>query len=333
MTMTGTGKDTAIVFVTDKGFLVPSLVAALQIIDQPKVMAISDLFILLVDVEEALLQQLRDTFSPRGIQFLPLEASLFLPKAGTHFNQTHIPHTTLGRFAICDILPSTYENIAYIDGDVQILGDIFPLISHKVKHGHIATVSEAIWMCENDQGHFWPKHKAYLNDLGITHYQDYFNAGILLFRWDTWQTMAREAMTYFNENSLKCIYHDQSALNAVFLGKREVLSPAYNFISFYAGLGLNKEVDPKIVHFTGGSKPWYYPGMPWHGRFIEVYAKFLADYPFLAPYLKMKTQQEIDAMLALDKKVQFKSQLMMPWRQWLRRRKLRKYMKETKFAF
>ncbi|CAL4866231.1 hypothetical protein MMA231_00469 [Asticcacaulis sp. MM231] len=141
--------------------------------------------------------------------------------------------------------------------------------------------------------------------------------------------MAREAMTYFNENSLKRVYHDQSALNAVFLGKREVLSPAYNFISFYAGLGLNKEVDPKIVHFTGGSKPWYYPGMPWHGRFIGVYAKFLADYPFLAPYLKMKTQQEIDAMLTLDKKVQFKSQLMMPWRQWLRRRKFRKYMKAT----
>ncbi len=326
-------KDTAAVFVTDGGFLVPTLLAARQVQAQPAVMAVADIHVFLVGIPPQDVERLQWSFQTDSVRLAPMEERLFLPPEGTHFNQTHISHTTLGRFAIQELLPAQYRHIVYIDGDVQVLGDLAPLVRHRVAPGCIAAAAESLWLCEGDRGKFWPRHAAYLASLGIADPHEYFNAGVLLFRRDTWADMAPRALAYFREHAERCLYHDQSALNALFRGRREYLSPLYNYSSLYASLGLNDDVHPRIVHFTGAAKPWFYPGAPWNGRFIPLYEQFVAAHPVLAPYAPHGDPERIAGMLDSERRNRLKTRALMPWRPWQRRRRLRRYLAQTAFAF
>lgn len=325
-------KNSAIVFVTDPGFLVPSISAATQVANQHKVTSIADIYIILVDFEESVVDLIRSVFTPFGIKFLTIAPASFLPSDPIALNKTHVPMTTLGRLAIQEVIPSSIEHVLYIDGDVQILGDIFPLVSHRVKPGHIAAANESLWLCQNDLGSFWPRHKKYLDHLGIENPIDYFNAGVLAFRMDTWREMAPKALSYFTKNSAECLYHDQSALNAVFLGRREILSPTYNFNSFFSTLGTIAETKPKIAHFTGGYKPWFFPGPPWHGKFIGQYEELATKYDVLKPFSKKMPPEQIRRIIASERKSRFKQFIITPWRSWLRRREFLRYLQETEFS-
>lgn len=325
-------KDSAVIFVTDAGFLVPSISAALQVAGQKKVTNIADIYIILVDFAEPTVELLRKAFAPFEIRFATISPSLFLPSESANLNKTHVPMTTLGRLAIQNAIPAHFENIVYIDGDVQIVGDIYPLVSHKVKPGHIAAANESLWLCENDLGRFWARHKNYLSKLGISDPIDYFNAGVLAFRMDTWREMAPKALSYFTRNTADCLYHDQSALNAVFRGRREVLSPSYNFNSFFSTLGATEESRPNIVHFTGGYKPWFFPGPPWRGKFIGQYANLVAEYDVLQPFFKIPTAEQLSRIVASERKARLKQALLTPWRQWRRRREFLRYLSETSFS-
>lgn len=324
-------KDTAVVFVTDKGFLVPSLVAALQVAEQPEATLIADIFIVLIDVDSGIVTSLASLFRDAGLSFVAMNSSLFLPPDDTFFNKTHVPRTALGRLALHHVLPAQYENVVYLDGDTQISGDITALLRHRVRPGHIAAVPEGNWLCEGDIGHYWPKHKAYMAALGIDDPHNYFNSGVLAFRMDTWREMAPRALEYFARYPERCIYHDQSALNAVFAGRYERLSPIYNFVLLYAELAIEDKVKPRIFHFTGGDKPWNYVGPPWNGRFTGAYRAFLETYPTLSAYLPLQgygepAEKPARRLLSLLKKP------VSLWRRARRKARLREYIAGNNFA-
>lgn len=325
-------KDRAIVFVTDAGFLVPSIVAALEIARQADVLATADIFILLVDLDDGLLEALRAGFAGSGIQFESLPSEAFLPPPDTFFNQTHITRTALGRFALHLAIPSHYRHVVYLDGDVQVAGDLGPLVRHEVAPGHIAAGNEFLWLCEGDHGGFWRQHRAYLTAIGIADPIDYFNSGVLAFRMDTWRDMAPRALAYFTAWPERCIYHDQSALNAVFAGRREVLSPAYNYGTEFALLGLGDAVKPRLIHFTGGLKPWFFCGPPWHGRFKALYDDAVAAHPVLDGRLKQPDARDLAGREAALRKARLRTRLLLPWRQRQRKSELRRYIRETPFA-
>ncbi len=328
----GDQKDRAIVFVTDAGFLVPTVVAALQLCREGNVLGAADVFVLLVDLEDALLEALRAEFNGAGVRFERLDSEQFLPPPDTFFNKTHITRTALGRFALHLAIPSHYQHIVYLDGDVMVAGDLGPLLRHEVSPGHIAAGNEFLWLCQGDHGAFWRRHHAYLTDIGVADPIDYFNSGVLAFRLDTWKEMAPRALAYFNAWPERCIYHDQSALNAVFAGRREVLSPAYNYGTEFAFLGLCNEVQPRIIHFTGGLKPWYFGGAPWHDRFGPVYRQAIAAHPVLGERLRVPDKTDLSGRVGALRKARLRARLMFPWRQRRRKTELRRYVRETSFA-
>ncbi|MET3587884.1 hypothetical protein ABID21_004016 [Pseudorhizobium tarimense] len=51
--------------------------------------------------------------------------------------------------------------------------------------------------CAGDFGGYWPKHKAYMAELGIDDSRNYFNSGVLAFRLDTWREIAPRALDTF----------------------------------------------------------------------------------------------------------------------------------------
>lgn len=324
-------KDRVIVLVTDAGFLVPTMQVVEQILGQTPVTEIADIAVYLIDIEPAVQTSLREQFPQDEVRFVAIGSDLFELPDGATFHETHVPPSTLARLAIAPMLPTQYEHIVYLDGDTQIVGDIRPLIAHSVTPGKIAAASDASWICAGDRGEFWSQHVSYLAGLGIHEPRDYFNAGVLAARRETWLGVAADAMSYFLSHSDLCRYHDQSALNAVCLGRREVLSPAYNFMALMADAGIQGMVAPRIIHFTGPRKPWFYDGPPWNGRFISTYTDLIARRPSLSPYFRRPADEAVAAMKRRYQRPPVEALKAMR-RNFLRQRKVRSYLDATPFA-
>jgi len=284
--MTGASQhDTAVIFVTDNGYLGPSLLAALQLVAQG-IDALADILIYTVGVDAALIETLQNG-TGRAISFIALPDKSYLPPDGVAFAKNHVPVTSLARLVIAPHLGPTYQNIVYLDGDIQIVGDIAPLVRHRVRDGWIAAGRGSAWFDPDDRLGVNPA--GYFDSLGGATRDSYFNAGVLACRRDTWAVYGPKALDAFFRNSEAFIRHDQSALNAVFQQNVEPLSPAYNFHNAYAGLRCHTIVAPKIIHFTGPAKPWKAAVPPWGWRFRQSYVDLLERFPELASVFEVET--------------------------------------------
>jgi lipopolysaccharide biosynthesis glycosyltransferase len=323
-------KDRLIVFTTDRGFVVPTIAAALQISNQNRVSAVADILVYLIGLGAHERSELERCFG-QYFKFEQLDGERFLPPEGAIFNQTHVPEATLARLALGDLLPEQYEHIIYLDGDIYINGDIYPLIAHTVGEDRILAACDGIWLLDGESSWRWKDTRTYLDHLGVADPKDYFNAGVLAFRRSSWKKLSKNALEYYLGSSATCRFHDQSALNAVCIGSREILNPSYNFSSLYANLNVADTCDIRIIHFTGAMKPWFYDGPPWNGRFLNFYREVLERYPVLRDFNREAVSPTKSTMQRAYRK-SIRNALLTPWRTPMQRRMLRRYCQETEFA-
>ena len=321
----GREKTRAVFFTTDRGYLVPTIVGALQVMSQPDTMAIADVLIVLVDFSDAESDDIAGTFEALPCGFLRLPKSSYALPEGAVYNNTHVPQSTLARLAAGPFIPERYEHLVYLDGDIQIAGSILPLVSHDVPPGRILAGNDHAYLNCCEIGNNGVMFRNYLKKLGISDPRDYFNAGVLAARRTTWIAIASDALAYIQQNSSSCIYHDQSALNAVSVGRREVLHPSYNFISWYKDLKAEEIFAPVVIHFTGGSKPWQPVGASWGGQFLKDYKAVVERFPLLSRYSASSR--------AVGPPGKTLAQRIMFWRPAFRRRRIRSYLRSTKFVF
>ena len=90
-----------------------------------------------------------------------------------------------------------------------------------------------------------------------------------------------------------CLFHDQSALNAVCRGRRKVMSPRYNYTTPFALAAGVQVYDPVVMHFTGSDKPWLFEQRPpWRG-YGQPYRNMLRDHPALMPYASNWSEKQV----------------------------------------
>ena len=272
-----------VVFVTDDGFLVPSLVAPSQLIGQG-IHDIANIIIYTVNVKPDLLKRLR--VHNRHILFEDLPPHFFMPPRDVNFRHNHVPVTALARLALQEVMDAKYTDIVYLDGDVQVVGDARSLVQCVVPDGKIMAGLGSAWLDNGINGGMTPRD--YLDGLGGVSPADYFNSGVLAFSAKTWRDNAAKALNFFFANSSACFRHDQSALNAVFKGNVIHLPPKYNFHSVYSDLGVQRRYRPAIIHFTGPNKPWGRAAPPWWGRFGHSYRDLVQRQPYLIEILKIE---------------------------------------------
>jgi len=279
----------AAIFVTDSGFLVPSLLAAVQL-KTYRIESIADIIIFLVDVDSETVKRLKVDFESPTFYFRELDKNEFLPPEGAYFRQNHVPVTTLARLALAPHLDLHYEDIVYIDGDVQIYNDPTGLFEVSVPYGKILAAPGSAWLNEIEG-------RAQLDEIQQLSLDpiNYFNAGILAFSRETWAVKGPEALKFFLSNPSLCETHDQTALNAVFSGDVISLSPLYNFHNLYTEAYVHWGQLPIIIHFTGPRKPWNWMGAPWFGAFRSKYLEFIdlcrRKYCLLRPLLSCASRQ------------------------------------------
>ena len=323
-------KSKLVVFVTDRGFLVPSLVAATQLVEFGHLNQ-ADIVIYTIDIDESVLSYLKSKYENR-IRFEALAARSFMPSETVRFFANHVPKAALARLALHDAIDKRYEDVVYLDGDIQVMRPLTRLLDYSVPEGKILAGRGSAWLDK-----YAPDDKAtpdgYLESLGGVAPEDYFNSGVLAFRRSTWEVEAPRALSFFMEHSDICIRHDQSALNAIFLGRVMHFAPAYNFHRAYSSLFLQDVYTPTMIHFTGSDKPWNSQALPWGGQFIGIYRIFMQMHPELAGYLSVSTHGPGLAVLAKKSVASGLSRL--GWDPALRakRKAILEYIAEGSFAF
>ena len=317
--------DRLVAYVTDPGYMLPTLVSACQLADaHPK--RDFDIAIFTVEVDAVLLSRIETEFAAYRFAFIAIDSASYMPSGSLYFREGHVPRAALGRLVLSQYIPAQYEHIVYIDGDTQICGDLSALIDFDVPHGHIGAVSETFFLERPSAD-----RSRYLAAIGLERPADYFNSGVLAFRNSTWKALGREALDFYLANPTVCEFHDQSALNAVCAGRRVSLPPAYNFHTGYAELFLTGGSYPRIVHFTGREKPWNYQAWPWRPRFAQPYRRFKADHPTLNLSLDMRFSPRAKfAVRSLLKLAKYRRQHADLAR---RRRLFRDYLRDTAFPF
>ena len=133
----GGAKRHLIIFTTDAGFMMPTMSVIDQLLAQPRVMALADIIVYLVDIDADRRRALEDAFGHLPVRFVEIPPELLKLSGDVSFNPTHVPHSTLARLSLGELLPEQYDHVLYLDGDIQLLGDIAPLVEHQVAPGKI----------------------------------------------------------------------------------------------------------------------------------------------------------------------------------------------------
>jgi len=309
----------AIIYVTDIGFLYPTLVSADQISAQAKANK-CDILIYLINIDHAITAEVAATFP--NFRILSLSDKQFVLPAGVTFKKDHVAVATLGRLVLFEHIPDQYEHIIYIDGDTQILGDVSGLLLKDVPAGHLAAGRGGLWLSKYEQGPGAKADRAYVRSIG-TNVDEYFNAGVLAFQRQTLATLGPKALSYFFEHSKACRQHDQSALNAVTRGKVELFWPGYNFHGTYDALGPQLSRPPAIVHFTGPFKPWLMADGP-TAEYTAAYNEFDSRFPVIASHRRRLAADRSAELLKQWQKSKLRSHLFF-WRPLVKRYLLERY--------
>ncbi|MDZ7926806.1 MAG: glycosyltransferase [Agrobacterium sp.] len=309
----------AIIYVTDTGFLYPTLVSADQMWPQAEENN-CDILIYLINVDEALIARVAAEF-PR-FHVIGLSDQQFALPDGVFFKKDHVALATLGRLVLFEHIPVQYEHVVYVDGDTLILGDVSDLLLKDVPLGNIAAGRGGLWLSKYEYGPGAKADRAYVRSIGTT-VEEYFNAGVLAFRRQTLATLGPDALHYFFENSKACRQHDQSALNAVARGKVEFIWPGYNYHGSYDALGATLTRSPAIVHLTGPFKPWLMAEGP-NAKYSAAYEAFDRRFPVIAELRKRQTAERSAELLKQWRKNKRRSSLFF-WRPVVKRYLLEQY--------
>ena len=203
---------------------------------------------------------------------ISLDFKRFQVPSGIHFPTPHrLTLDTYLRFWADELMPGR-RRVLYLDPDTIITSAIEELWETDMRGNVLAAVP--IPNSSRPATHGMPPGSRF------------FNAGVLLFDLDAWRERAcrDRCLDYLRRNPECALDGDQDVLNLALIGEWLPLDYAWNVINpFYRpshDLKLSATVVarvralPKIIHFNGSNKPWFY--LDTHPRKAE-YLQNLAE--------------------------------------------------------
>ncbi len=247
--------ETKVCYSSDPGFLLPSVasIASLRSWESGKHVKICYLGVG-YSVEQKNLA--REMLSEHGVEIEFVENGALQQFSNERFNKTHVPVASLSRFLLCEAFGASEAQLLYIDGDTFFAADPGELLSYLVPVGKLAAVEDQSSMYAKEVGRHGNAVRAYFDGIGVDASNGYFNAGIFKTSFDTWAEVSHEALEFLRRKLEVCLYHDQSAMNAVCSHRRVTLSPIWNYQSAFLPWNHGQIKRPIVCHFVGGGKPW-----------------------------------------------------------------------------
>lgn len=162
-------------------------------------------------------------------------------KLPVHF---HFNYTVFYRLYIADLIEDQY--CLYLDSDLIVCDDISFLFSINLNEHLVAAVIN-------------PGYSNY-ELIGLKQESDYFNSGVMLINLKKWRSinLASKVLKLIEENGDRWLFSDQDGLNSLIDGQWLRLSEEFNFQKkMFSMKPAFVSTSPKIIHFTGKSKPWH----------------------------------------------------------------------------
>lgn len=284
--------DLGICYVTDHDFLYPTLLSVMSLRRFVPAEA-APVFVVVFGVEALVLDGVGNLARDLGVSFIDAGDRTLPGSSAFDWSETHVAPAAVGRFLLSELLPPDVRRILYVDGDTMVVGSLAPLLAYQVPEGALAAADDASTLYRTDRSANGRETRAYLDRIGVPEGRSYFNSGVFMVRRDTWAGMAAKALRYLLAHPGRCRYHDQSALNATVGAARIHLSPVWNFQTRYRSWGVPDILRPRILHFTGASKPWLGPLAPWQDAARALAADAAALGALSLPVGKM-SQREVE---------------------------------------
>ena len=173
----------------------------------------------------------------------------------------HVSLATYYRLIAANVLPNNIEKILWLDGDLIINGPIRELWETDLGDLAIAAVPDESY-CQQEI------YQRLLLDASIP----YTSAGVLLINLVHWRAhnIAARFMECIRLHRDRLLFHDQDTLNIVLQNEKAFLPLTWNFQSGFIASWvyptypesfqrqiLQASANPRIIHYSGPSKPWF----------------------------------------------------------------------------
>lgn len=174
----------------------------------------------------------------------------------------HINRATYFNLNAANILPIHIRKIIYLDGDMIVRGDISSLWNLEIKDYACAMVEDCLTYDNSifERLEYSPENK-------------YFNNGVVVYNLDYLRKIdfSTKAIEFIVGNPEKAYWMDQDAINVLLAKYTYHLPLKYNFQSWfllkshwehytdeYKQRVLKDSENPIVIHYIGGTKPWYF---------------------------------------------------------------------------
>ena len=159
------------------------------------------------------------------------------------------PPVVYARLLLDQLLPPEVRRVLYLDSDLYVRAPVENLIDMDLLGNTIAAAPEP-------GRHHLVRGDDMRSRLGPFDPADpYFNSGVLLIDRGRWGKADLPGYLRGLQQSgeIDALYHDQDVLNLKFRGDWLRLDPMWNLTKPHPAL---RALDPFIVHYTTGMKPW-----------------------------------------------------------------------------
>ena len=192
----------------------------------------------------------------------------------------------LARLFLNRFVPSHYSQYIYLDGDVQIVASIDPLIDCQLESGTFMATNDPMTFMLGESGGDARSFAGNMAAIGLNEIQarSYFNTGVLRINRAGWDEIGRAAWGLCQKHAESFRFPDQDPLNIVGVDRHIPMSLAWNFPIFMCNARVEAQIKPRIYHFMSSPKPWQGAFAPWSRSSHLLYHDMVKRYPILARY-------------------------------------------------
>lgn len=159
---------------------------------------------------------------------------------------THLDKVVFGRLYIPELLKNEKKAL-YMDIDMTVLGDLNDLYRMNLENHSIGAIPDS----PGDQ-------KLSKERLSLPEEKIYFNAGIMLMNLEKLRENRKfqEVVKYCMKPDRALMLNEQDGLNIIFDNKFKTLDYSWNYTHGWSEEYKLSLKEIKLIHFTGGIKPW-----------------------------------------------------------------------------
>ena len=208
-------------------------------------------YVFVYDVSDDDIAKLQKTTN--NIQVIKIDKA-DIEKYNDDFAIKHLNRSTYMRLAVPRLLMNKVEKFIYLDADTLCFDSISAI--------NDIDISDVICAVSHDSLNINDDKHAKRLGLNTKHY---FNAGLLYINVTNWvnNNVENKANNILLDKGKNLPYFDQDALNIAMDSQVKFIDNKWNYLFNWfndtqkENFFYQEEMRPRIVHFTGGRKPWY----------------------------------------------------------------------------